>query len=102
MSKTLLLLFWIIWLLDVLMALFGYNEFMMGVFGRNASPSSKYLAMWTFLLVIVLLILVGSVYFKNHGQSMMALIIAAIPVVLALPYVLFVAVMMMGGKNNWR
>ena len=102
MSKTLLLLFWIVWLLDVLMALFGYNEFMMGVFGRNAGPSSKYLTMWIVLLAVMLLILGGSLYFKNHGQSMMALIIAAIPVLLALPYVLFVAAMMMGGKNNWR
>lgn len=102
MSKTTLVFFWIIWLLDLLMTLYGYNEFLTGVFGHYASPSSKYLAMWIFILVILLLILCGSVYLKNHGQSSMALIVAAIPMVLALPYLLFLGVSIFGGSNNWR
>lgn len=46
MSKTTLILFWIMWLLDVLMALFGHREFINGVFGRYAAPNFTYKAFW--------------------------------------------------------
>lgn len=102
MSKTILLFFWIMWLLDVLMALYGYNEFLMGVFGRYASPTGKYYGIWIVLLLFILLVICGSVYFKNHNQNFLALALAAIPLLLALPYLLFLGTMMLGGKNNWR
>lgn len=102
MGKTTLVLFWIMWLLDVLMALFGYSEFMNGLFSRYANPSFKYVTLWVCLLIFILLIIIGSAYFKSHGQPSMAMTVAAIPLVLALPYVLFLAVSIMGGKNNWH
>ena len=102
MSKTTLVFFWIIWLVDVLMALFGYREFIQGVFGQYAAPNSKYLTLWSGILVAFLLILSGSLYFKHQGQASTAMTIAAIPLVLALPYALFLAVAMLGGKNSWR
>ena len=103
MSKTSLLLFWIFWLLDVLIALFGHREFIMGVFGRYSSPSLSYILMWTALLGAGLLIISGSLYLKNHGQLTAALGVAAIPLVLALPYVLWLGVAILGSKSgSWR
>lgn len=102
MTDTMLVAFWVMWLLDVLMALLGYREFIGGVFGRYASPSAKYLALWVPLLIVMLLILAGSVYCKNHDLPWLALKIAAIPLALALPYGLFMAVVLVSSKNNWR
>lgn len=103
MSKTTLVVFWVMWLLDVLMTLFGYREFIMGMFGRYSSPSGTYIAMWVGLLAIAFAVICGSLYFKNHGNAMASLIVAAIPLVLALPYALFMAVIMLSGKNtNWH
>ena len=102
MEKSTLVLFWIMWLIDVLIALLGYREFIGGVFGRYAAPTMKYVTLWVLLLLAMLLLIGGSLYFKNHGKSAVAMSIAAIPLVLALPYALFLAVVMMGGKNNWQ
>ncbi len=103
MSKSSLLLFWIFWLLDVLIALYGHREFIMGVFGRYASPNSKYISMWTVLLGAGLLIIAASLYLKNHGQPAAALWVAGIPLLLALPYLLWLVLALLGGKNtNWR
>jgi hypothetical protein len=100
MTKTTLILFWIFWLLDVLIALFGYREFMFGLFGRNATPSSKYISIWLTLLAVATLIIGGSLYFKNQGHSTTALYVAATPLVLALPYLLWMAVILLSGKNT--
>lgn len=102
MSQTILVLFWVFWLLDVMAALLGYREFMGSVFGHYATASSKYITLWVFLLTAILLVLGGSLYFKNHGQSSVAIIIAAVPLVLALPYALFLAGVMLAGKNKWN
>lgn len=103
MSKSALLWFWILWLLDLLMALFAYRDFIMGAFGRYAAPLGKYIALWVVVFVVALLILGGSLYFKNNGRSTAALVVAAVPIVLALPYVLFVGVLVLfGGSNTWR
>jgi len=101
MTKTMLILFWVLWLLDVLAALYGHREFLMGVFGQYAAPSTSYVLLWTTLLLAILAILFGSVYFKNHGQPTAALIVAAIPAVLALPFLLYMlAIMIM--RPDWR
>ncbi len=102
MTNNMLLLFWVLWLLDVLAALFGYREFISGVFGRYASASPKYLSLWIPMLIAILLIITGSLYLKNHERPMAAIIVAVMPVVLALPYALFLGALMLGGKNNWR
>ncbi len=103
MSKTTLLIFWIIWLIDVLAALFAHREFIVGVFGRYAAPNSKYIFLWTIILCAFLIILYGSIYLKNHGQSKAALTVVSIPVVLALPYLLFLGAVILGGRNtNWH
>ena len=103
MTKTALLLFWAVWLLDVLVALFGYREFLNGLFGRYASPTSKYIGLWVVLLAAALVIIGGSLYLKNQGRSAMALGVAAIPMILALPYLLWLAVVLLSGNNtNWR
>lgn len=103
MSKITLVLFWAIWLLDVLLALFGYREFIQGIFGLYAAPNAKYIFLWLILMAIALLILYGSVYFKNQGHTMMALCVAGAPLVLALPYVLWLIVAVIGGKGaRWN
>jgi ABC-type transport system involved in multi-copper enzyme maturation permease subunit len=103
MTKTTLILFWVIWHLDVLMTLFGYREFISGVFGRYAAPSTKYVMLWVALFGAALLIIGGSLYFKNQGQATTAMSIVATPLVLALPYVLWLAVVLFSGKStNWR
>ncbi|MEO6038159.1 MAG: hypothetical protein ABIQ93_07075 [Saprospiraceae bacterium] len=102
MTKTMLILFWVLWLLDVLAALFGYREFIGSVFGRYATASSKYVWLWMVLFAAILLIIGGSLYFKNHGRPTAAIVVAIIPLVLALPYALFLGAMMLGGKNSWR
>ena len=101
-SKTTLTLFWIIWLLNVLIALFGYREFIGGVFGRYAAASGKYMLLWVSLLVAMLLVLTVSLYFKNQARASAAIIVAAVPLVLALPYALFLGVMLLSGKNRWN
>lgn len=102
MSKTILVLFWVMWLLDVLIALYGYWEFMGGMFGHNSNPSSKYITLWVGLLAFAMLIIGGSLYFKNQGYSFAALSVAAVPLILALPYVLYLAVVMVSSNGNWR
>jgi ABC-type transport system involved in multi-copper enzyme maturation permease subunit len=102
MTKTMLLFFWILWLLDVLAALYGYREFIGGVFGRYASANAKYILLWLSLLSAILLILGASLYFKNQERPMAALIVALIPLVLATPYILFLGAAMLGGKNRWN
>lgn len=102
MSGTTLIWFWVLWLLDVLAALFGFREFMNGAFGRYAITSSKYITLWVSLLTAILLILTGSLYFKNHALPLQAMIVAAIPLVLATPYALFMLAIMTGGKNRWN
>ncbi len=97
-----LVLFWVVWLLDVLIALFGYREFIGGVFGRYASASSKYVLLWVFILIALLLIIGGSLYFKNQERASTAITVAVIPLVLALPYALFLAVVMLSGKTRWN
>lgn len=103
MTKTTLTLFWVLWLLDVLVALYGYREFMQGVFGQYAAPNSKYIWLWTLLLVVALGVIGGSLYFKNHGNTTMAFSVAAVPLVLALPYIFWLAVVLLTGKNaRWN
>lgn len=103
MSKTTLILFWVMWLIDVLMTLFGYREFIMGMFGRYSSPSPTYVTMWVSILLIAFAVISGSLYFKNQGQTMASMIVVALPLVLALPYALFMGVVMLSGKNaHWR
>lgn len=103
MSKTTLIIFWVIWLLDVRFALYGYWEFIGGVFGRYAAPTSKYITIWIGLLAFALFVLGGSVYFKNSGETTLAMGIVGLPLVFALPYGLWLAVLMLSGsKANWR
>lgn len=103
MTKSTLTLFWALWLLDVLIVLFGYREFIQGVFGQYAAPNSKYISLWLVLFVVAALVIGGSLYFKNHGRSTMALSVAATPLVLALPYILWLVVALLAGKNaRWN
>ncbi len=103
MSKTSLTLFWVIWLIDVLIALYGYREFIQGVFGQYAAPNSKYITLWIVLLVVALLVIGGSLFFKNQGNTTMAFSVAALPLVVALPYALWMAVILISGKNaRWN
>lgn len=96
-----LILFWVLWLLDVLAALYGHREFIMGVFGQYAAPSAGYVLMWTALLLAILAILIGSVYLKNHGHPTVALIVAAVPAVLALPFLLYMLAIVIA-RPDWR
>ena len=103
MTKTSLTLFWVIWLLDVLIVLYGYREFIQGVFGQYAAPSSKYISMWVVLFAIASLVIGGSLYFKNIGNTTMAFSVASAPLVLALPYAFWLAVVLISGKNaRWN
>lgn len=103
MTKTTLLTFWIIWLLDVLLLLYGYREFIQGVFGRYAGPTAKYIWLWVGILIVGLVIICGSLYLKKHGHAGIAIKVAAIPLVLALPYALWITmIVIMGRGTNWR
>lgn len=100
MTKTSLTLFWVIWLIDVLITLYGYREFLQGMFGQYAAPSSKYISMWVVLFLIAALVIGGSLYFKNQGKTAIAFSVASVPLVLALPYALWLAVVLLSGKNT--
>ena len=103
MSLIALTLFWVIWLIDVLITLYGYREFIQGVFGQYAAPTSKYISMWIVLFLIAALVIGGSLYFKNQGNTTMAFSVAALPLVVALPYALWLAVVLISGKNaRWN
>ena len=103
MTKTTLVLFWVMWLADVLITLYGYREFIQGVFGQNAAPSRKYISLWMVLFLAAFLVIGGSLYFKNHQQAGMAITLVSAPLVLAVPFVLWMAVLMVIGKNaRWN
>jgi hypothetical protein len=101
MTKNTLLFFWLLWLLDVLAALLGHRELLLGIFGRNATPSPTYILMWTGLLALLLAILYGSLYLKNHGSPTAALVVAGIPAMVALPYLLWMAAILIF-RPDWR
>lgn len=96
-----LILFWVLWLLDVLAALYGHREFLMGMFGQYAAPSPSYIALWVAFFALILAIIFGSLYLKSHGSHTAALIVAAIPVALALPYLLWMAMILIL-RPDWR
>ncbi len=103
MTTKILTLFWVLWLIDVLITLYGYREFIQGVFGQYAAPSAKYISMWIVLFLIAALVIGGSLYFKNQGKTAIAFSVASVPLVLALPYVLWLAVVLLSGKNaRWN
>jgi len=103
MSTKTLTLFWVCWLIDVLITLYGYREFLQGMFGQYAAPSAKYIFMWVVLFIFAALVIGGSLYFKNHDRATLALSIVSTPLVLALPYLLWVAVVLLSGKNaRWN
>ena len=102
MTKITLTLFWVLWLLDVLIVLFGYREFLQGLFGRYAAPTSNYIFIWMVLFIAALLVIGGSLYFKNHGRATIALSVAAAPMVLAVPYLLWLAVILFSGNTRWN
>jgi hypothetical protein len=101
MTKTTLILFWVLWLLDVLAALYAHREFLTGLFGQYSAPSPTFILMWVALLAVILAILFGSIYFKNHGSPTTALMVAAAPLVLALPYLLWMGMILIM-RPNWR
>lgn len=91
------------WLLDVLAALYGYREFILGLFGQFAAPNRKYVTLWVGLLGAALFLIVGSLYFKNQGYTTLALSLVAVPLVLTLPYLLWILVILLSGKNaRWN
>jgi hypothetical protein len=103
MSKTSLILFWVFWLLDVLLALLGHREFINAMFGRYASPTLKLSAVVIILLMLMVFILWISLYFKNHERGSLALGIAAIPIIPTLCYLLWMGMILIMGRNtNWQ
>ncbi|MDQ3141340.1 MAG: hypothetical protein M3Q56_03730 [Bacteroidota bacterium] len=73
------------------------------MFGRYASPGFKQVGLWVVLLTAILVILYVSLEFKNQGHGSIALSVAAIPLALVLPYALWMAAAVIGGRNaNWR
>ncbi|MBL7780063.1 MAG: hypothetical protein JNM22_02515 [Saprospiraceae bacterium] len=103
MTKTTLTLFWGLWLLNVLAALYGWREFLQGVFGQYAAPTSRYILLWTMLMAIMLVVLAGSIYLKNHGWATAAISLVSGPLVVALPYLFWLAVMLVAGRNaRWN
>lgn len=103
MSKTSLILFWVFWLLDVLLALLGHREFINAMFGRYASPTSRMTVMWIVLLVAIFLILWISLYLKNHERGSLALSVAAIPLIPTTLYLLWMGMILILGRNtNWH
>lgn len=103
MSKTTLTLFWGLWLLNVLAALYGWREFLQGVFGQYAAPTTRYILLWSALMSIMLIVLAGSVYLKNHERTTAAISLVSGPLVVALPYLFWLAVVVLAGKNaRWN
>lgn len=100
MSNSMLIGFWVVWLLVALLALYGYREFIQGVFGQYAAPTSKYIFLWVGLLAFAVAVLSGSIYLKQHGDHYMALGVAAAPLVLLSPYGLFLLAMLVFGRNT--
>lgn len=103
MSKTSLILFWIIWLVDILILLFGHQEFLLILFGRNSSPGTRQIGIWASLLVVMLLIIIIGLYLKNQDKGTMAIMVSSIPLLIALPYLLWLGVVLFSGKStNWH
>ena len=103
MTKTTLVLFWVMWLVDVLITLYGYREFIQGVFGQYATPSRKYISLWMVLFLVAFIVIGGSLYLKNHHQTGMAFALVSVPLVLTTPYVLWMALIALIGKNaRWN
>lgn len=87
--------------MNATITLYGYLD-LQGMFGQYAAPSSKYISMWVVLFLIAAVVIGGSLYFKNQGM-VIAFSVASVPLVLALPYVLWLAVALLSGKNaRWN
>ncbi len=103
MTRFSLFAFWFLWLADVFIALLSHRELTGHLFGRNAGPPSRAAAIWAMICLLLLMILWAGVHFKNKGQSGLAIGITASPVVILLPYVLWMAAVLIMGKNtDWR
>ena len=90
--------FWILWIFNALMALVPIYFFFVGL--ADGSISSRNIGMWFLILLAVAVVLGGSYLLKGHQMAIAKtlLIIAAIPGIIALLYLLIIVV----GKPDFR
>ena len=92
-------LFWILWGIDVLIALIALYFFFIGLI--DGSVSSFNMGIWSLLLIGLAVVVFGSLWLKSINQLGMAkglLSILAIPGIL---YALFI-LMVIIGKPRWN
>ncbi|MDQ3017809.1 MAG: osmoprotectant transporter permease [Bacteroidota bacterium] len=83
--------FWTLWSFNALVALVPIYFFFVGL--ADGSITSRNIGMWFIIILIVVAIIGGSIYLKNHNQMALArtlLILAAIPGILAILYFVIV------------
>jgi hypothetical protein len=102
-ESALLLLFWVLWLSDLGLALYGYSEFIMGLFGGYATSNFNYVVYWTVLLALGAIVLVGSLYLRQAGHIKSAVLLAAVPAAPTLLYLAWILTIVLASKGSpWR
>lgn len=102
-ESTLLMLFWVLWLFDLGLTLYGYSEFVMGLFGQYAAPNSTYISLWIGLLGLGAIVLLGGLYLRQAGLLKSAVLLTAVPAAPALLYAAWILVIIFSGKgSSWR
>jgi len=94
-----MLVFKIFWTIDAITSLIVCYFFFIGL--ADGSVSSRNMGLWMMILLSTAVIMLGSIWLRNHHYNSMAmglLLILAIP---ALLYLIFILVMIIsGGKWN--
>lgn len=91
--------FWILWGIDALVALIAVYFFFIGL--GDGSVSSFNMSLWMGLLAGLAVVLLGSIWLKNHDYMGMAKLLLAVIALPAVGYGLMLLAMMTGG-GRWN
>ncbi len=92
-----MILFWIFWGIDAIVALIALYFFFIGL--ADGSVSSFNMGLWLVLLVALAGVLLGSLALKGAGNLNVAKILAGLLAVPALLFLLFFAVVIASGER---
>ena len=91
--------FWPLWIFNALMALVPVGFFFIGI--SDGTVSADNIVLWIGILAIVFLVMWGSYWLKTkqqHTAAIVILMVAAIPSLLAILFLLFILV----GNPRWN
>lgn len=94
-----MLLFWVFWSIDAIVALIALYFFFIGL--ADGSVSSVNITIWAALLAALAALLIGTLYLKSGGNMTLAKILTGILAIPALLAALAIVVMVASG-TKWN